>query len=816
MRFFAPLLFFFFTFPAAAQVTLSGRVLDAGTKQPLAFVNVHAAGTQRGTSTDIDGYFSLKLESAPGSLRFSYIGYQTQNVAVGNANSPVTVYLRISPIEIEPVDIRAGENPAHRIIRNANANRARNNPEKALESFSYTAYNKFYLTADLRTPDDTTNSLDTAKGSPLEKLLRQQHLFMSESVSERSYIRPGRNSEKVIASRISGLQRPEFTLLSTQLQSFSFYGDFVNLFEKAYLNPLADGAIERYLFIIEDTTYVGADTVFIISFQPRRGKKFEALKGVLSIGSKDWEVRNVSAEPNENSGLLSIKIQQNYAQIDGKQWFPVQLHTDWYFNSLTLGDTTISAGNKTVQADTRNQRRAKAVSRSYINNIRLDPGLKKKNVGVNEISIADDAAKKNEDFWRQYRDTLNSKEARTYQLLDSLGKAERIDQRIEFLSALATGKYPLGPFDLDLERFINFNNYEGFRFGAGMHTSRKLVNWISVGGYGAYGLRDKAFKYGADGTLFLHKKTDTQLRFAWAHDIIESGGIFIPLDDRPQGSEAYRRLFRRKFDNNDSWSTGLRFRAFHHFTFDVQGSKEIRSSNDEYRFGTSGENISVLLNEYTFTEARVAMRFAYREKFVEMFGLRLSEGTKFPVLWLSAAKGFSGLLGGDFDYMKYDLKLRCAFRTKYIGRPEFMLLAGYVDASLPYTQLYAGRGTYDQYSVAVHNTFETMGVNEFLSDRYAAFFYAHSFDIRGGKKFRPTLVLRSAAGLGALAQKERHVGREFLTMEKGYYESGLELNNLVRSGFTGLGVAAFYRYGPYAKTGTMENLSLKFTVNFIF
>src|SRR3989304_3784876 len=83
--------------------------------------------------------------------------------------------------------------------------------------------------------------------------------------------------------------------------------------------------------------------------------------------------------------------------------------------------------------------------------------------------------KKDKEFWNKYReDTLSQKEKDTYQVIDSLGKAEHLDRKVKGLEALFTGQLKLGYINLDLNRFIAFNDYEGFRLGAGMHTNTTI------------------------------------------------------------------------------------------------------------------------------------------------------------------------------------------------------------------------------------------------------------------------------------------------------------------------------------------------------
>ncbi|MCB0582738.1 MAG: carboxypeptidase-like regulatory domain-containing protein, partial [Phaeodactylibacter sp.] len=65
--------------------TISGAVVDARSEQPLIGVNVAVKGQQRGTVTDVAGRY--ELEAAAGdSLLFSYIGYATQTIGVGQAD----------------------------------------------------------------------------------------------------------------------------------------------------------------------------------------------------------------------------------------------------------------------------------------------------------------------------------------------------------------------------------------------------------------------------------------------------------------------------------------------------------------------------------------------------------------------------------------------------------------------------------------------------------------------------------------------------------------------------------------------------------
>ncbi|MDR0538410.1 MAG: TonB-dependent receptor [Tannerellaceae bacterium] len=77
------LLLFLCTSMASAQNSIAGKVTDTN-GEPLIGVNVLVKGTTNGNITDIDGKYALQQVTPQSILVFSYIGYISQEVAVGN------------------------------------------------------------------------------------------------------------------------------------------------------------------------------------------------------------------------------------------------------------------------------------------------------------------------------------------------------------------------------------------------------------------------------------------------------------------------------------------------------------------------------------------------------------------------------------------------------------------------------------------------------------------------------------------------------------------------------------------------------------
>src|SRR5258706_93487 len=67
---------------AIAQTAVSGKVTSSDDGSGLPGVNVLEKGTSNGTVTDSDGNFTINV-GANATLSFSFVGYATQDVAVG-------------------------------------------------------------------------------------------------------------------------------------------------------------------------------------------------------------------------------------------------------------------------------------------------------------------------------------------------------------------------------------------------------------------------------------------------------------------------------------------------------------------------------------------------------------------------------------------------------------------------------------------------------------------------------------------------------------------------------------------------------------
>ena len=775
--------------------------MDASTKEALAFVNIGIVGSQQAFNSDIDGKFKVSSKEPILGIVFTYIGYEPYKYTVGK-DKGVLIKMKKQTIDLSTVTIRPGENPANRIIRLASKNRDKNNPEK-IQSYVCKTYSKTYWDLVYNT-DEVKNKKDSLKADSLKSRLRvfseNSHLLMMEAVTERKFLSPKNLNERVIATKVSGFKDPSFTTSATDFQPFSFYDNYFQILGKDYLNPITSGSTTKYFFSIEDTLFQGKDSVYIISYRPLKGKNFEALEGVLYINTNGYAIQNVIASPYEK-GLVDIKIQQQYKLIDNKQWFPEQLDYELHYKKYPTKYMGMKLTGKT-----------------YITDVKLDTALRKKDFGFETMVMEPDAAHKDDAYWTLHRiDTLDNKEKKTYRVIDSLGKKDHFDRTLKVFEGLTTLQIPLSIVSIDLDKIIKFNDYEVVRGGIGLHTNDRLSKWFNVGGYIGYGYKDSTVKYGLDEKIFFKKDSrEYYLKALYSKDLAEPGNVqyFYPRINYTRNEITYR------MDYLEQYELSLNFRAFKYLTTNIAYNESIRKPLYDYIFLPDRNDPTAVSTEFKSTELRIKGRYAYKERLVQSLGQLLSDGSKYPVVYFGYTKGIKIKDWGNYDYNKVSVGIEKSFLIKNVGKTKILVEGGYLTGNVPYPYLFNGNGSFSKGNyLYVENTFQTMGLYEFVSDKYANLFFSHNFGSLLFKrpKFQPQLVIVTNVGFGSLSHPEQHLNIQFKTMEKGFYESGLLINNVIRVNYynvayLGLGGGAFMRYGPYAYAQTDKNLAYKISL----
>jgi len=230
-----------------------------------------------------------------------------------------------------------------------------------------------------------------------------------------------------------------------------------------------------------------------------------------------------------------------------------------------------------------------------------------------------------------------------------------------------------------------------------------------------------------------------------------------------------------------------------------------------YQFISSNKN---LLN-YRLTTATIGLQYNPENEYMNSPVGKLKIKNEFPQFTFQLTRSFEDVFNGDFNFTQ--LNLRVLHKINQIRKAKTTIMAegGIVFGDVPISHLYNSTPNYTfknpwikRVTFAGKNSFETMGYNEFISDKFAAIHIKHELKpFKISSKLQPQLSILTRAAIGDIENPQYHTGLLFKSLNKGYLESGLELNGL----FKGFGVSSFYRYGAYGNKEWSDNLAVKLT-----
>ena len=769
------------------------QIQESGSNEPIPFVKV-IPNIGAPFLSDLDGYITLDPNTSFVTLKYSHFEDTTIMLmqVVGNV-----LYMKYGEQDVEEVVVVAGDNPAHRIMRQVIERRKENHQLKN-DAFTYKSYSKFKF--DLN-PDALVAIPDSTIDSNLismRETFTNQHLFMMESTSKRTFIPPYRDKEEIIAYKVSGISDPMFSTFANSFQSFSFYENQFDLFGNQYVNPIARGGINRYLFILEDTTVVNMDTTYTIFYRPKRGKNFSGMTGRLYINTNGYAIEKVIAEPYQDSTGITLRIVQEYSFIDGKKWFPTKLTTEVDLKSLSIDPKVESAY---------------IIGRgsSYIEDVKINPEINKRGLNDNiTVATADGAGELSDEEWEQYRKyEITDKEKQTYHVVDSIGKAMNFDRLLAVLKILTEGKIPLGKnINLDLQRVITFRNYEGYRFGAGLETSQNLMKNLQFGGYFGWGTRDKEWKYGGHATIHLNKKKGIRFDLRYQQDLLERGGISFHENFPLISNNLYRQFFISQMDRQRLGELAFSWDIKSNIEFKVIGNYQRLWFTQEYEYS------KLSLNELDVAESGLELTWNILEKSMMIGTRKVSLGKKYPQIRIKAVRGWKGIAESDIDYLRLNTEISHTTRIGTIGKFTWKIAAAKVIGDVPLALTFNGDGTNQSWNVSVPNTFETMSAGDFYTTEQVSLFTRFMFRSIKTKATwnQPRFGFHHAIGFGNFTNRQDHQWT-FETMDKGFYEAGFIFEGIYTSNFSSFGLGAFYRYGYYSSSDWKQNIVPKLVLS---
>lgn len=822
LKIFSSCLFLFVSFISLGQTKIKGQVIDYDTTIPLAFANIYYLDTH--IKTDWEGRFEVTISAHDKPILVTYKGYFDKYAYVSkNQDFIIIKATHDTNQKREPLYT---ENFVNKIIKQVIENKPLNNPQKALKSYSYKNYENIIITAN---PDSVSTKIDTLYHTNLfgktqikvdstnykfQKIIAKQHIYQTEKVNQIQYDSK-HEKETVLATRMAGFSEPIYEFLGLKLVSYSVYENPFEILEIPVQNPISNWGRLLYNFNLIDTVKIDGINTYRIYFQP---KKLQAnkLRGLLFI---DAETFAISKAYYRIYGMMNINADYTFNYIpEHNIWFPKKRNIIIQ-KGTSKHDLKILGETIEFNASMEEQINNNASDRIYIaiTSTPFDVELNKKVAIANQyikIKVPESSFSKPESYWKTFeKDTIDYRKNRTYQSLDSLSVATQIEKRLLFGRKIINGYVPISYIDLDLRSIVKYNGHEGFRFGLGFVTNEKLAENYKLALYGAYGLKDKKFKYGITPSYRIDKTSETWVNASYINDVSEIAETHFATDSRRFKIYDPRPINITTFYNTKTSSISINSKiisktdAFFHLAHNIINPL----------FGYAFINNNKTYTKYNLTTAQIAFQWSPYSNYMQTPKRILEYEKRHPKFSLQLTQSIPGILDSDFTFTKIDFKTYYLIPYLSGQKSAILLQSGLALGNTPLTHLYSiapnninRNAILKRLTFAGKNSFETMYYNEFFSDRYIALHLKHTFNkikIRYG--IAPEFSIATRMAWGAIDNPENHVGLPFKSLNNGFFESGIEANKI----FRGLGLTAYYRYGANHLPQLDDNISIKITYN---
>jgi len=240
---------------------------------------------------------------------------------------------------------------------------------------------------------------------------------------------------------------------------------------------------------------------------------------------------------------------------------------------------------------------------------------------------------------------------------------------------------------------------------------------------------------------------------------------------------------------------------------------QISQSNIRPKFDYEYLHEDLLYSNFKVTQFTASLQWNPFSKYMQTPNGKLEIEKKYPKFTFQFSKTIPKLWANNFNFGKFEFRLDYQKKFNSNHKILFLFEGGYASGDIPITHLYnhsPNNLTKDKIlqrvTFAGKDTFETMYYNEFFSNKFGFFQLEHQFPkLELAKKIKPAFSLVTRFGVGDLDNAKKHLNINFKTLDKGFMESGFELNNI----FKGLGFIAFYRYGPNHLPDFEDNIAVK-------
>lgn len=409
-------LFLFAVFCLACQAfvaqtyIVSGKISDEK-RQGLPFSSVMVKGTTIGTNANVDGEYTLKLQSGEYDLVYQYVGYKKKIEHV-TISQNVTKHISLAPesYELKEVVIKDGEDPAYAVIRQAIKKRKFYLNE--VNAFTCKAYIKGLQRLN-NFPKKMAKILNniSINESKIDSTLLGV-VYLSESETKYHFRRPSDEKEIMYSSKVSG-DNKAFSFNQVSDMKFNLYENLITLdglSDRPFISPISENALFSYRYKLLGTTFEDGKMLNKIEITPKR-KTDPCFRGIIYIQENTWRVHSADVYLTKDAKIDfvdTLHIKQLNAPVNDTTWMTTSLNLTFNFKIIGFeGDGYFNA---------------------VFSDYDLHPVFPKKFFKNEVLKVEDGANKKDTSYWKDSRPVpLTVEEATDYRKKDSIANIKNSD-----------------------------------------------------------------------------------------------------------------------------------------------------------------------------------------------------------------------------------------------------------------------------------------------------------------------------------------------------------------------------------------------------
>lgn len=726
---------------AAGAQTITGVVVEESTGDTIPFPSVQYKKEKIATSGNAYGRFSIKRLNGE-KLTFSAVGYQELTILIGpNTPSEMKITLKTDTKQLKGVTVKTKRskysrknNPAVELMKRVIAAKKRTD----LANHDYYQFNKYqkitFAINDIKPTELENEKLKKKKWliNQIETCPYNNKLILPLSVDEtvtRNIYRKDPKTEKsiIMGQSSSGVNDLIETgdilnnVLKDVFTDVDLYDDQIRLLQYPFTSPIGKDAISFYRFYIVDTVYVDRDKCFHLQFLPNNQQDFGFRGEIWILADSTLHIKRCNLTLPKKSDVNfvdNLQIIQEYTRLPEGDW---ALTTDDMFVEMSIAKFLT---------------KAIVIRTTRMSDYAFDELPDKLFKGKTKVLHESNAMMRDEAFWDKYRSVeLTKSESSMDAFINNLSQQKAfkyiifgvrafIENFVETGSQNHPSKVDIGP----INTMISSNFIDGVRTRISAQTTANLNPHWFLSGYYARGWDSRKNYYKGELTYSFNKKEylprefpKRTLTFTSTYDVCSPSDKFMHTDkDNVFTALKWTKVEKMMFYNRQQLSFEREEEWGFRTTISLK-TEENEACGDLFFKPLSMvgmEDAMIGQGKFRTTEARIELRYAPGETFINTKQRRLPVNLDAPVFTLSHTTGIKGFLGGDYDYNFTEASIYKRLWLNSWGKIDILAKGGIQWNKVPFPLLIMPAANLSY--IISDETFNLINNMEFLNDRYAS------------------------------------------------------------------------------------------------